>query len=153
MAKARTSTSTSTSTSTGGAVKEIAKRPGKTAHPATQVKNPDGKGFKLLDSLPTDYDFEKNSSLKSKQFATKAAFLDYQSALMSHKAAQFKAKADTERAMPADKETKKAAARLQRMAASMAELQKTLGGKGVDVAAIVAAAQAKANAAGATPTA
>jgi hypothetical protein len=139
MAKTATSKASSSGTpSTSGKVKEVKKATGKTKHPLQGSSDKNVYPFKVL---PADYDIAKNSALKTKDFASKAPFYEYKAKVLEFQAQQFRAKATAEAALPADKETKASAKRLQRLANTMLELQKTLGSKGVDVAAIIAAAK------------
>ena len=114
---------------------------GRAKHPLVGSSTPSVYPFK---AVPTDYNFDTMAKLKKKDFAKdhEDQFFEYRALGAEHLAKQLRAKAEEIRTIGSG-ENKNEMKKAIRMAQKFAELQAALTKRGVDVAGIVAKAQAE----------
>ena len=115
---------------------KAAKKAGRKMHPL--VDNKDTKVYPFA-STPPDFDFKGMKPLKKKDFVGEGEFLEYKAAECEAKAADFREKAK-EAKLTGNKADKSKAKRLKKIMSKAAELREQLKAQGVDVDALLAAA-------------
>ena len=108
---------------------------GRQAHPAVAELGEDDR----LEEYPPDFDFDRHKPIKRSTFTHDWQYFAYKSDECVHRGTKFATMSEEAKALGSTKERGKLK-RLKAMQEKIAELQKELEGKGIDVEALLAGA-------------